>query len=119
MNALLELEPARRKELLNNRLRLIVSASEPLLSDIPATWMNEFKHPARHIHMIGQTETSGIIVDKSYYRTRCRPEQFDRFRSGVRLPTPKIYLLDENQQPVAPGEAGEMYVCGAAWGADI
>jgi aspartate racemase len=43
INALLELDSSSRGELLDNDLRLIVSASEPLLSDIPATWMFEFR----------------------------------------------------------------------------
>src|SRR5882672_2953939 len=34
-----------RKDLLDNKLRLMLSASEPLLSDIPRTWASEFRHP--------------------------------------------------------------------------
>ena len=48
-----------RGQLLDNRLRLMLSASEPMLSDIPQTWMKQFGHPARHVHMFGQTETAG------------------------------------------------------------
>ncbi len=115
MNALLELEPARRDDLLNNNLRLIVSASEPLLSDIPATWMSEFKHPARHVHMIGQTETSGIVsinhITEEDAVGAIRPVSVGRSIANT-----KIYLLDENRQPVAAGQAGEMYVCGDGLG---
>jgi amino acid adenylation domain-containing protein len=115
MNALLELETEERRDLLNNDLRLIVSASEPLLSDIPATWMFEFKHPAQHIHMIGQTETSGIIA-----LNRVTEEDAAGTIRAVSVGRPiadtEIYLLDENQNPVAPGEAGEMYVCGKGLG---
>ena len=115
MNALLELEPERRKELLNNNLRLIVSASEPLLSDIPATWMFEFKHPARHIHMIGQTETSGII-SLNRVTEEDAVGQIRAVSVGHPIANTKIYLLDENRQPVTPGEPGEMYVCGSGLG---
>ncbi|HEX8288570.1 MAG TPA: amino acid adenylation domain-containing protein [Pyrinomonadaceae bacterium] len=115
MNALLELESECREELLDNNLRLVVSASEPLLSDIPATWMYLFKHPAQHIHMIGQTETSGIIS-----LNRITPEDITSDVKPVSVGRPiantKIYLLDENQQPIAPGEAGEMYVWGKGLG---
>src|SRR6185503_10556862 len=55
------LPEAERRELLDNRLRLMLSASEPLLSEIPRTWMNDFNHPAQHVHMFGQTETAGIV----------------------------------------------------------
>lgn len=115
MNALLELDGEQRNELLNNNLRLIVSASEPLLSDIPATWMFEFKHPARHVHMIGQTETSGIVsinhVTEQDAAGPIRPVAV-----GRPIANTKVYLLDENRQPVADGEAGEMYVCGNGLG---
>ncbi|MBA2736797.1 MAG: amino acid adenylation domain-containing protein [Pyrinomonadaceae bacterium] len=115
MNALLDLEPVRRKELLNNNLRLIVSASEPLLSDIPATWMLEFKHPAQHIHMIGQTETSGIISINRITEEDVAG-QVRAVSVGRPIANTEIYLLDENRQPVAPGEAGEMFVCGSGLG---
>lgn len=36
-----------RAELLANALRLILSASEPLLSDLPRIWAWELGHPAR------------------------------------------------------------------------
>ncbi|HSK72113.1 MAG TPA: AMP-binding protein, partial [Pyrinomonadaceae bacterium] len=115
MNALLELETERRKELLNKNLRLIVSASEPLLSDIPATWMFEFKHPAQHIHMIGQTETSGII-SLNHVTEEDVIGEVRAVSVGRPISNTKIYLLDENQQPVASGEAGEIYVCGDGLG---
>ncbi len=115
LNALLELETAERNELLNNNLRLIVSASEPLLSDIPAVWMNEFWHPAEHLHMIGQTETSGIIslnrIGKADVAGAVKAVPV-----GNPIANTKIYLLDENQQPVADGEAGEIYVHGNGLG---
>jgi amino acid adenylation domain-containing protein len=115
INALLELDSSSRSELLDNDLRLIVSASEPLLSDIPATWMFEFRHPAEHIHMIGQTETSGIVsvnrITKSDAAGAIRPVSV-----GRPIENTEIYLLDENRQPVAPGEPGEMYVRGAGLG---
>ncbi len=115
MNALLELDTEQRNDLLNNDLRLIVSASEPLLSDIPATWMFEFKHPARHVHMIGQTETSGI-VSINHITEADAAGAVRTVSVGRSIANTKIYLLDENRQPVAPGKAGEMYVCGKGLG---
>src|SRR5262249_33494296 len=55
------LDKYQRELLLENRLRLILSASEPLMSNIPSTWRFEFKHDARILNMFGQTETSGIV----------------------------------------------------------
>ncbi len=115
MNALRELDAESRKELLDNNLRLIVSASEPLLSDIPAAWMFEFKHPARHVHMIGQTETSGIIsLNRITEEDAAEPVKV--VSVGRPISDTEIYLLDENHQPVAAGEAGEMFVCGGGLG---
>ncbi len=114
-NALLELAPAQRDELLANHLRLILSASEPLLSDIPNIWVNEFRHPAQHVHMMGQTETSGIVA-----MHRINSSELDGQVRVVPIGRPiantQIFLLDENQQPVPHGEAGEMYISGAGVG---
>ncbi len=114
-NALLELAAEQRANLLDNNLRLMLSASEPLLSDIPKTWRREFQHRAQHIHMIGQTETSGIVAlhritdDDVTGQIRAVPV-------GRPIANTHIVLLNEQQQPVAPGEIGEMYISGAGVG---
>ncbi|NJM75067.1 MAG: AMP-binding protein [Acaryochloridaceae cyanobacterium RU_4_10] len=59
---LLSLPEGERQRLLNNALRLILSASEPLWADIPRRWRTEVKHPAQFINLFGQTETSGIVA---------------------------------------------------------
>jgi amino acid adenylation domain-containing protein len=115
VQTLLELEEGQRKDLLNNDLRLIVSASEPLFSDIPRIWMKDLGHSAEHIHMFGQTETSGIIA-----LNRLTEADVD----GPTRPLPvgrpicntRILLLDDEQKPVMNGEAGEIYVSGAGVG---
>jgi amino acid adenylation domain-containing protein len=115
LNALLELEIEERDELLNNNLRLIVSASEPLLSDIPAKWMFEFKHPAQFINMFGQTETSGI-VSLNRVSEKDVTGAVKAVPVGRPIANTEIYLLDENQKPTAAGETGEIYVCGGGLG---
>ncbi len=103
-----------RKTLLDNRLRLMLSASEPLLSDIPRTWISEFQHQARHVHMFGQTETAGIVC---LYRV---PEILDDELRGMPIGRPiansEIYILDALLQPCAAGVAGELYIGGAGVG---
>src|SRR5437899_2823707 len=85
----------KRESLLDNQLRLILSASEPLLSDIPQTWIRRFQHPARHVHMFGQTETAGIVCVYPI------PEQIDENLEIIPIGTPiantEIYVLDEQQ----------------------
>jgi len=111
---LASLDDEERDCLLDNQLRLILSASEPLLSDIPQTWMRQFQHPARHVHMFGQTETAGIVC---LYRI---PEQVDGNLEIIPIGTPiantEIYVLDEQQRLCDVGEAGELYIGGAGVG---
>jgi amino acid adenylation domain-containing protein len=111
---LASLEEDQRQTLLDNKLRLMLSASEPLLSDIPRTWMTQFNHPARHVHMFGQTETAGIV---SVYHL---PDNGDGEVRVVPIGTPiansEIYILDEKQRPCQIGVAGELYIGGAGVG---
>ena len=111
---LANLDDEERTRLLDNQLRLILSASEPLLSDIPQKWLRKFQHPARHVHMFGQTETAGIVC---LYRI---PEQGDENIEIIPIGTPiantEIYLLDEQQRLCEVGEAGELYIGGAGVG---
>jgi len=60
--ALAGLPPASLASLLTNQLRLILSASEPLPSDLAKEWALAFRHGARLINMFGQTETTGIVT---------------------------------------------------------
>ncbi|HYX27924.1 MAG TPA: amino acid adenylation domain-containing protein [Pyrinomonadaceae bacterium] len=107
------LPEAERCELLDNRLRLMLSASEPLLSEIPRAWMHEFNHSAEHVHMFGQTETAGIVA---LFRI---PRDYDGDKHvpvGNAIANTDIYVLDENQRPCARGQAGELYIAGAGVG---
>jgi amino acid adenylation domain-containing protein len=110
-NTLLDLQPELRAELLENRVRLILSASEPLLSDVPQIWRQQFRHPAHHVHMFGQTETSGIVALHHLTDEDCA--QIKVVPVGRPLARTQIYLLDENQQPVPDGEPGEICVSSA------
>src|ERR1051326_3122702 len=107
------LDEAERAELLDNKLRLMLSASEPLLSQIPQTWMTRFNHPAQHMHMFGQTETAGIVclfqVPRDFNGDGYVPV-------GRPIANTEIRILDENRQPCAIGEAGELYIGGAGVG---
>jgi len=111
---LANLDGETRSRLLDNNLRLLLSASEPLLSDIPRTWAAEFRHPARHVHMFGQTETAGIVA---LYRipsdTNGEPKIIP---VGQPIANSEIFILDETQQPCPLGVAGELYIGGAGVG---
>jgi len=114
VNALQSLPTTTRAELLRNDLRLILSASEPLLSDVPKAWRVELNHQAQLINMLGQTETTGIVTTHPIL-----PTEDDRV-SVVPLGRPisdvRIYLLDEQLRRVAHGEAGEICIGGPTVG---
>ncbi len=112
--AMLRTLPEReRTQLLDNQLRLMLSASEPLLSDIPRTWLHQFGHKARHVHMFGQTETAGIVcLHKISVNDIATDNDIDVVPVGRPIANTEIYILDEQQQPVAPGTVGELYIGG-------
>ncbi len=102
-----------RARLLDNKLRLMLSASEPLLSDIPRTWISEFRHPARHVHMFGQTETAGIVA---LYRVHADIGGARAVPVGRPIANTEIFILDEEKRPCPIGVAGELYIGGAGVG---
>ena len=111
IDALSLLSESEQQALLNNDLRLFLSASEPLLSDLPRRWRKELKHPARLVNMFGQTETTGIA-------TTCpMPESHDNEKVkivavGRPMANVQIYLLNSVMQPVPIGVYGEMFIGG-------
>lgn len=110
-----ELELNTRRELLNNKLRLMLSASEPLMSDIPRTWAVEFQHPARHVHMFGQTETAGIVCMKQV-TIDADDDELRQISIGHPIANTEILILDEQMNRCPAGTAGELYIAGAGVG---
>jgi amino acid adenylation domain-containing protein len=113
-DVLASLDAETRGRLLENRLRLMLSASEPLLSDIPQTWMHSFAHPAQHVHMFGQTETAGIVC--TYWIPRNYNDEVTATPIGGPIANTEIYILNEHRQPVPLGTPGELYIGGAGVG---
>ncbi len=113
-HALSSLEPESRQVLLNNKLRLILSASEPLLSDIPSNWRFGFQHDARLISMFGQTETCGIVAVNPI--SVQLDERVKVIPLGRPIANTQIYLLNAHLQPVPIGVPGELYIGGLGLG---
>jgi amino acid adenylation domain-containing protein len=107
-----QLTTEQRNNILDNQLRLIVSASEPLLSDIPKKWRLEFNQDISFINMYGQTETTGIVCVYPI------PDEYEDKVTIVPIGRPiantEVYVLDEKQSPVAIGEIGELYISGSS-----
>ncbi|MDX6614895.1 MAG: hypothetical protein QOD75_4081 [Blastocatellia bacterium] len=114
IQSLSSLASAERESLLANNLRLILSASEPLPSDLPRHWMFEFRHGARLVNMFGQTETAGIVA--TYPIPRLYEDGVRVMPIGQAIPHTQIHLLDSNLQPVPPGVPGEVHIGGPGIG---
>ena len=104
------LDPAARTTLLDNDLRLILSASERLSSDLPREWASCLQHRARMINMYGQTETTGIVT--VYPITSLD----NIIPIGRPIANTQVHVLDASQRPVPVGVSGELYVGGAGVG---
>jgi aspartate racemase len=100
----------KKRGLLENRLRLIVSASEPLWSDTPQMWRQDLGHGARLVNMLGQTEGTGIVA--TYPIPGRQDEQLHIVPVGRPIENACIYLLDRHMEPVPVGLPGEVYLGG-------
>lgn len=114
VDALRSLQPTVRAELLENSLRLILSASEPLRSDVPRAWRFEFNHQAQLMNMFGQTETAGIVA--TYPIVPSNESQIGVVPIGRPIDGARIHLLDAMLRPVADGESGEICIGGPTVG---
>lgn len=100
--------------LLDNNLRLVLSASEPLPSDVLRRLAAKFKSGVKIINMLGQTETTGIISVNLI-------EKLSNLKDGIvcvgrPIFNTRIYLLDSNLNPVPFGAPGEIYIGGKGIG---
>jgi amino acid adenylation domain-containing protein len=107
---LMGLSDTARQTLLDNVLRLILSASEPLGVEIPRQWRQDVKHRAQLINMFGQTETSGIVAVHPIPKTLTTGMTVVPL--GRPIDSTQLYLLDACHQQVPLGVTGELYVGG-------
>ncbi len=114
VDALIGLRPASRLDLLENDLRLILFANEPLSPDVPRVWRYELNHQAQLINMFGQTETAGIVA--TYPIALSAKDTADIVPIGRSIDNVRIYLLNARLKPVAAGESGEICIGGPTVG---
>ena len=101
-----------RALLLDNRLRLILSASEPLSSDLPRIWRRDFEHPAEFVNGYGHTETTGLV---SLFRIPDRLlDGTQPIPIGLPLANTAFDVWNDDGSPVAMGGDGELYIRGAS-----
>jgi len=98
--AMLSAKPPTREIL---ALRACVSAGEALPRDIGERWKRHFGVDI--LDGIGSTEMLHIFLSN-------RPGDICYGTTGAPVPGYQLRLVDENGQPVAPGQIGELHVCG-------
>jgi acyl-CoA synthetase (AMP-forming)/AMP-acid ligase II len=91
---------------LGERLRLVLTASEPLPADLPARWRRVFGRVS-WFNMLGHTETTGIDA----------VQRMEDHGSGVAplgrpLPRRQVHILDGGLRPVPIGVVGEIVIGG-------
>ena len=110
IETLSQLEEESKKKILDNNLRLILSASEELLADIPQKWRKILKHKTKLVNMCGLTETTGIFATYEI------PDNLDEKLKIVPIGSPikgmDAYILDKDLGTVPSGEVGMLYVGG-------
>ena len=114
IDALASLDTPTRVALLDNNVRLVLTASERLLPDLPMKWRSELGQESQLINMFGQTETTGIVTT---FRIPSN-DQLDKthIEIGGPIASTHIYLLDEQRRLVQVGAVGEIYVGGPTLG---
>ena len=104
--------PDEQAALTRNRLRLLLTASEPLRAGVVRAWRDQMGSGATWINMYGQTETTGIV---SLHRVGELQEDDQRV---VPIGRPRgnvgMYVLDRLRRPVPPGVTGDLYIAGSA-----
>ncbi|MGM1061408.1 non-ribosomal peptide synthetase [Saccharothrix sp. Mg75] len=92
-------------------VRLLIFGGEPLDPRVLLPWMD--RHPERTcrvVNMYGITETTVHCT----WRDLVRADALAGTRSvGLPLPGWRLYVLDEERRPVAPGVPGEIHVAGS------
>jgi natural product biosynthesis luciferase-like monooxygenase protein/amino acid adenylation domain-containing protein len=107
------MDQAERKQLLDNDVRLALSASEPLPSTTPRRW-RELGGATRFINMFGQTETTGIVATYEVSDDQWRDSSIVPI--GQPIAHMRMYVLDEQLRPLPPGITGELCIAGAGLG---
>lgn len=96
-----------RPENSSAKLRLCISAGEALPEDIGHTWQRRMNTPI--LDGIGSTEMLHVFLSN-------RPDDICYGTSGKEIPGYELRLVDDDGQPVADGELGELLVSGGSAG---
>lgn len=95
----------------NHNLRYIIFGGEALAPAKLKPWFASNYRLPTLVNMYGITETTVHVTEMTVTEDLVLNQQ-DKSIIGKPLPGYSIYLLDENQAPVEPGQIGEIYVGG-------
>jgi thioesterase domain-containing protein/acyl carrier protein len=91
-------------------LKRVASVGDTLPNDVRELFFR--RSSATFYNAYGPTETSVVVT-----RWKCRPDyEFDTIPIGRPAFNVRLYVLDEERNPVPVGAAGELYIAGAAVG---
>lgn len=96
-------DPRSRTKALPDRLRLCVSAGEPLPAQVGLNWRNRFGRDI--VNGVGSTEMGHLFLTNL-------PHAVEYGTSGVPVDGYRLRLVDESGDDVADGEIGELLVNG-------
>ncbi|MFY1671402.1 amino acid adenylation domain-containing protein [Plantactinospora sp. WMMB334] len=92
------------------RPRVLLTASEPLRTDLAETVRRAPGESPRWVNMYGQTETTGIVATAPVGAER--EGRGAVVPLGRPIPGARVYVVDDDLRPVPPGHPGELLVGG-------
>ncbi|MBL3658751.1 non-ribosomal peptide synthetase [Fulvivirga sediminis] len=98
------------ERILDNQLRLILTASEPLPIALVTKAYKFFSDDLQLINMYGQTETTGIAA--TFPVTKTLVSTGGIVPIGRPIANSNCYILDKNQNLVPKGVEGDLYIAG-------
>ena len=104
-----DLPSSERCNLLDNRLRRIVSVGEALPYDIPRDWLKFGGGQVELVNIFGQSETTGIV--SAYPIPSPLNDNLEgTVPIGRSIAETRLYILDQALRPVKPGDPGELCI---------
>ncbi len=112
VDLLKSLPEATRTDLVDNEVRLLLSASEPLPVQLAVEWHEISGGLSSLINMYGQTETTGIVTTYPYHVAELPLGRSSVVPLGKPIANTRIYICDQAGHPASVGIVGEVYVGG-------
>jgi len=113
LQVLMAMEPSARARLLDNHVRLMLFASEPLPSTLVDAWRGLSRPATTFVNMYGQTETTGIVMT---YSIPVGGGAASIVPIGRPIGNTQAYVLDNSRRLVPVGICGELYIGGGGIG---